>query len=78
MKPVRDTHSGPGLPLFLHWQIAIAEMNGNSKFKVANVQFKVGNRQFEVAPISTVLQSIAVMLEMLETVTCLIVRVTLW
>ena len=63
MKPVRDTHSGPGLPLFLHWQIAIAEMNGNSKFKVANVQFKVGNRQFEVAPISTVLQSIAVMLE---------------
>ena len=56
MKPVRDTHSGPGLPLFLHWQIAIAEMNGNSKFKVANVQF-------EVAPVSTVLQSIAVMLE---------------
>ena len=35
MKPVRDTHSELGLPLFLHWQIDIAAINGNSNFKVA-------------------------------------------
>ena len=56
IKPVRDTHSEPGLPLLLHWQIDITAMNGNSKFKVAN-------RQFELALMGTVLQSIDAMLE---------------
>ena len=56
MKPVRDTHGEPGLPLFLRWQIDIAAMNG--KFKVQS-----GDRKFEVALMCTVLQSIAVMFE---------------
>ena len=53
---MRDTHSEPGLPLFLRWQIDIAAMHG--KFEVQS-----GDRQFEVALMGTVLQRIAVMLE---------------